>query len=308
MRASGWTADFHEVQAVGARWPRWAKVLVAPVRLALAIPLVMKLRGTQYDVVHVHFLSQGFLGAFSGHPYVLHAHGSDLHANFKNPLYRAWTSLWMKRAKRIIYVTPNLAAYLGDYAGKSELVPNPIDVTRFAGLDLPAHLARALVFMRLEPVKGPQAVFDAAGEIAARVTLSAVAWGPLAPAYREKYGQTVKFVEPVAHEKVPDLLAGADAVIGQMRQGVPGLSELEALAAGRVVLMHLDLSLYPADRPPVVDVASGHEIAEAIARLQENPQELARMSGAGREWVRAHHSPEAHVDALKDVYAAVMRR
>jgi glycosyltransferase involved in cell wall biosynthesis len=107
---------------------------------------------------------------------------------------------------------------------------------------------------------------------------------------------------------VPDLLAGADAVIGQMRQGVPGLSELEALAAGRVVLMHLDLSLYPSDRPPVVDVASGQEIAKAIARLQENPQELARMSGAGREWVRAHHSPEAHVDALKDVYAAVMRR
>ena len=180
LRASGWDADFHEIRAVGARWPRWAKVLVAPIRLALAVPLVVRLRRTRYDLVHVHFLSQGFIGALSGHPYVLHAHGSDLHANFKNPLYRAWTALWMRGAARIIYVTPNLSGYLRDYAGKSVLVENPIDVERFAGVDTPTRLASALVFMRLEPVKGPDVVFDSVDEIAAHVTLSAVAWGPLA--------------------------------------------------------------------------------------------------------------------------------
>jgi len=302
LRESGWEVDFYEVRAPGARWPRWAKVLVAPVRLARSLPLIVRLRRGRHDLVHTHFVSQGFIAAFSGRPYVLHAHGSDLHQNLKNPFYRAWTRMWLGGARGIFYVTPNLESYLSRYRAKARLLPNPIAMERFAATPAPQALRRVLIFMRLDPVKGSDAVFAVADELSRLVEVAAVDWGPLAGAYRQAYGASVRFLERVPPERIPELLAGFDAVIGQMELGVPGLSELEAMAAGRAVLMRLEPSLFPSDPPPVVNVAGGRELVAAIERLRNEPDELARLSAAGREWVRRNHSRDAHVEALKAAY------
>jgi glycosyltransferase involved in cell wall biosynthesis len=308
LRGSGWDADFFDVAKPAARWPRWAKPLTAPLRFAVALPLILRLRRGGYDIVHVHFVSQGYIGALSGRPFVLHAHGSDLHRNLQNSLYRAWTRLWMRRARAIFYVTPNLRPFLGDFAAKSRLVPNPVDTERFASIPPPAVVARVLVFMRLEPVKGAEAVFAGVDGIARVVEVAAMAWGPLASSLKQTYGGRVTFIETVPHDAVPSLLSRFDAVIGQMLQGVPGLSELEAMASGRLVLMRLDASLYPQDLPPVVSVADAGEIVPALERLRNDPAEVARISRAGRDWVEAHHSLGAHVDALKAAYLEAMRR
>jgi glycosyltransferase involved in cell wall biosynthesis len=302
LRESGWTVDYYELRTPGARWPRWAKVLVAPLRLALSLPLILRLRRGGYDLVHVHFASQGFIGAFSGRPYFLHAHGSDLHQNMKNPLYRRWTLLWMQGAKRIFYVTPNLEDFLAAFRAKSQLLPNPVAIELFAAIPPPVALSQVLVFMRLAPIKGADTVFAAIDDIRRLVELGVVAWGPLATGYQQAYGDRVMFFEPVPKEQVPSVLRRFDAVIGQMEQGVPGLSELEAMAAGRVVLMRLEARMFPSDAPPVVNVKDGAEIAAAIERLQQAPAEVARLSAAGRAWVRAHHSREAHVAALQEAY------
>jgi glycosyltransferase involved in cell wall biosynthesis len=303
LREAGVEADFFDVPRPGARWPFWAKALVGPVRLMASIPLIARLH--EYDLVHVHFVSQGFLGALSGRPYVLHAHGSDLHANLRRPLLRAWSRMWMRRARGIFYVTPNLAGFLRDFAEKAVLLPNPVDLDRFAHIEPPSAVARGLLFMRLEAIKGPDVVFDAVSEVARHLKLSAVSWGPLAESYRDRYGDVVEFIDPVPHDQVPDMLSRTDVVVGQLRQGAMGLSELEALAAARVVLMRLDAT---DDPPPVINVSSGDEILSAIVRLQNEPDEVSRIARSGREWVRAHNGLSVHADALNAAYAKAMRR
>ncbi len=105
------------------------------------------------------------------------------------------------------------------------------------------------------------------------------------------------------HEQVPSLIDGFDAVIGQMKLGILSLSELEAMARGRIVFMRLDRSLYPGDPPPVVDVSDGDELLAAILRLQNDADEIARLSNAGREWVARRHGLESYLSVLRQGYS-----
>lgn len=308
LRAAGWHVDFYDLPKPGAGWPFWAKFLALPFRLLMYMPLVIRLRRGGYDIVHVHFLSQGVVGAASGKPYVLHAHGSDLHLNFANPVLRSWTRRWMKRARQIFYVTPNLRPFLSDFESKAMLLPNPVDTHRFAAIAAPQGIERALIFMRLQAIKGAEAVFASAAAIAHVVSLTAIRSGPLASDYSRRYSDSVAFIDPVPHSEVPDLLSRFDAVIGQMEQGVPGLSELEALAAGRVVVMRLDEALFPDDPPPVFGVSAADEIAPGLQRLKGDPVEVARLSAAGREWVERNHGLGRHVAQLSERYRAALRQ
>lgn len=308
LRQAGWEADLYDIPKPAARWPWLAKLLAAPLRLALYIPVVVRLRRGRYDLVHVHFVSHGVVGALSGRPYFLQAHGSDLHHNFKHPALRWWSARWMRRARAIFYVTPNLAAYLGDFRAKSVLLPNPIDVARFVDIRAPDRIEKVLIFMRLDPVKGPERVFSAAAELASLVSLTAIDAGSLAGEYKQRYADRVAFIRPVAHTDVPALLTGFDAVVGQMEQGVPGLSELEAMAAGRIVLMSIDLRLYRDETPPIVRVADGQDIVARLIELRADTAQLHRLSSAGRAWLQNRHSLHAHARALIACYEAAPPR
>lgn len=305
LREAGWEADLYDVRKPAARWPRWAKLLVSPLRLALYVPIVSRIRIGRYDFVHVHYVSHGVVGALSGRPYFLQAHGSDLHTNLRNPVMRWWSARWMRRARAIFYVTPNLAQYLTDFRAKSVLLPNPIDVGRFAGIPPPGRIENVLIFMRLDPVKGPATIFAVVSELAGVVSLTAIDTGALAQEYKTRYGDHAHFISPVAHADVPALLARFDATIGQMVQGVPGLSELEALAAGRVVFMAIDDALYPNDAPPVVRVSDGRDLIARLRELRHETEELQRISSDGREWIRRQHSLKAHATALIACYESV---
>jgi glycosyltransferase involved in cell wall biosynthesis len=307
LRQAGWDADLYDLPKPAARWPKWAKLVTLPLRLALYIPVVMRLRRGRYDLVHIHFVSHGAVGAASGRPYFLQAHGSDLHLNFKQPLMRWWSEKWMRGARAIFYVTPNLAEYLANFRAKSVLLPNPIDLAKFANTPAPDRIDNVLIFMRLAPVKGPERAFAVVPELANIVSLTAIDAGPLAAGYKRRYADRVRFISPVTHGDVPALLARFDAVIGQMEQGVPGLSELEAIAAGRIVLMSIDESLYAGATPPVVNVTAGHDLVARLRELQHDTAELHRTSSAGRAWMESHHSLQAHAKALIGRYESALR-
>jgi len=302
LNAEGYEADFIDLPKPGASWPLFAKLLILPARLFAYLPIVWHLRRTPYDVVHVHFVSQGFIGLLSGKPYVVHGHGHDLHTNMRNPLLRWISRLGMKHAKAIFYVTPDLAPYVAEFSNKAFLLPNPLEPELFQGVRPPSQLRKMFIFTRLYPIKGAELIFAVAPQITALVELSALAWGPLAPQLREQHGERVKFIERIPHDEVPALIDRFDAVIGQMRLGILSLSELEAMARGRVVFMRLDGSLYPDDPPPVVRVESGHELVEAIRNLQADPAEMRRISDAGRAWVAKHHGLAGYFEILRRGY------
>jgi len=301
LREAGHDVDQIALPELGASWKWPAKALSIPLRLAAYLPALGKLRGSHYDVIHIHWLSQGIVGLFIGRPFFAQAHGSDLHVNMRNPVMRAVTRTVLEKASVVFYVTPDLPAYAPGFEEKLRYLPNPVEV----GDDVeppPTKLAKALIFTRLAPVKGVDRIFAGAERLHRSVELTALDWGPLAGEYAQRYGRLVRFVRPVPHGEVGPFLRQFDIVIGQMQAGSLGLSELEAMAVGRPVITGIDWSLYPEDPPPVVAANDADGIASAVEKLKDDEKELARLSRDGRDWVRRNHGFARHLRLLEAAY------
>jgi glycosyltransferase involved in cell wall biosynthesis len=252
--------------------------------------------------VHIHWLSQGIVGTLIGGPFFAQAHGSDLHVNLGNPVLRMVTRYVLEKAKTVFYVTPNLATYAAGFEHKLRYLPNPVHVDETAQAPAPTRLHRALIFTRLEEIKGVDKIFPAAERLRKSVELTALEWGPLSEEYVQRYRDTVQFVGRVPHDEIGALLVQFDVIIGQMKQGILSLSELEAMAVGRPVITGIDWSLYPEDPPPVVAAAGPDDIAIAVEMLKNDEAELARLSREGREWVLRNHGYARHLQLLESAY------
>jgi glycosyltransferase involved in cell wall biosynthesis len=302
LRAAGHEVDQIPLSELGASW-RWpAKGLAIPLRLAAYLPAIRRLRSTHYDVVHIHWLSQGIVGLLLGRPFFVQAHGSDLHVNMRKAALRSVTRSVLEKAKLVFYVTPDLASHAPGFERKLRYLPNPIQLDETATPQPPTKVARAVIFTRLAPVKGVDRIFPAAERLRRSVELTALDWGPLAAEYAERYRGLVQFARPVPHAQVGAFLTQFDLVIGQMHQGSLGLSELEAMAAGRPVITGIDWSLYPDDPPPVIAAANAEGIAAAVEKVKDDAKELARLSRDGRDWVRRNHGYPQHLRLLEEAY------
>ena len=301
LRKAGHEVDQIALPELGASWKWPAKALSIPLRLAAYLPAIGKLRGNHYDIVHIHWLSQGIVGLLIGRPFFAQAHGSDLHLNMRNPVLRTVTRNVLEKARLVFYVTPDLPAYAPGFNSKLRYLPNPVEVGD-AVEPPPKSLAKALIFTRLAPVKGVDRIFPGVERLRRSVELTALEWGPLAGEYAQRYGRLVRFVSPVPHSEVGSFLRQFDIVIGQMQAGSLGLSELEAMAAGRPVITGIDWSLYPEDPPPVIAANDADGIAAAVEKLKDDEKELARLSREGREWVRRNHGFARHLQLLEAAY------
>ena len=304
LNDAGYSAAFVDLPKPGAALPWLLKALVMPYRLARYMPIIRHLRRSRYDLVHIHFVSQGFIGILIGKPFVLHAHGHDVRSNLSNPFLRWISRAAMKRAKAIFYVTPDLAPFVAEFADKSYLLPNPLEPSFFENVQPPKELRRVFIFSRLEPIKGSDELFTAVRPLSTLVDITTIAWGVSAAELQARFGDCVHFIELVPHDKVPALIDRFDAVVGQMKLGILSLSELEAMARGRIVFMRLGRSLYSDDPPPVVDVDGAGPLVEAVRRLQADPAEMRRISDAGREWVARRHGVDGYLKILRRGYGA----
>lgn len=303
LRGAGHEVDEIDLPDVGAAW-RWpVKGVSLPVRFAAYMPTVNRIRRSHYDVLHVHWLTHGVVGVLAGRAFFVQAHGSDLHLNLNNPVYRWVTRRVLNRAKRVFYVTPNLRSYLENYAEKAMYLPNPVDLRGVAhSWPAPTVVSKLLIFARLDPVKGVDRIFPAATGLRRLAEVTAIDWGPQARDYVRGYGDTVHFVKPIPHAQIGEFLKEFDVVIGQMRQGILSLMEIEALAAGRPLITAIDWSLYMDDPPPVVAAGTPDEIVAAVQRLKNSPGELAALSKAGRDWAFRNHSYKRHLQLLEAAY------
>ena len=306
LREAGHEVDQIALSEIGASWSWPVKAITIPIRLAAYLPAVARLRRTRYDIVHIHWLTQGIVGPLSGRPFFVQAHGSDLHLNLRSGTLRAVTRRVLERARLVFYVTPNLRAFMPDFDRKLRFLPNPVDVAALReGAPPGPELSWVLIFTRLDPVKGVDEVYAAAERLSQVVSLTGLDWGPVRTEYAQRYAGMVRFVAPVPHDEVGDLLHRFDLVIGQMRQGILSLSELEAMAAGRPVITGIDWSLYADDPPPVVGVTDADGIVAAVERLKGDPAEVARLSREGPEWVERNHGFARHLRLLEEAYFGI---
>ena len=303
LRRGGHEVDHIRLPDFGANWSWLAKAVTLPLRLLLYLPSILQLRRGGYDVIHIHWVPRGIVGLLVGKPFLIQAHGSDLHQQIHTPGLFALNRRVLRHASIIFYVTPNLAGLIRKFEPKIRYLPNPVNVTSLAQTPKPPQrVRRVVIFSRLDPVKGVDRVFPAVEQLAGMVELTALAWGPLTPEYTRRYGEFVRFVEPVAHDRIGEFLKQFDLVIGQMEQGALGLSEIEAMAAGKPLISGIDRHLYPGDKPPVVFAGDPDELVEQVTALKDDSRRLANLSHEGREWVRRNHGYERHLELLEEAY------
>jgi glycosyltransferase involved in cell wall biosynthesis len=303
LRGAGHDVDQIALPSLGASWKWPAKAVALPVRFAAYLPTILRLRSSNYDVVHIHWLSHGIVGVLAGRSFFAQAHGSDLHTILGRPVYSWVIRSVLKHAEKIFYVTPNLLTYLKDVEYKSLYLPNPVDI---GGAELqvapPSTVSKVLIFTRLDAIKGVDQIFPAVERLSQIAEVTSFDWGPLARDYLRDYGRWVRFVQPIPHAGIAEFLAGFDVVIGQMKQGSLGLMEIEALAAGRPVITGIDWAQYPLDPPPVLAASDPEALVGAVEGLRHAPEQLAALSRDGRRWALRNHGVRHHLELLESAY------
>jgi glycosyltransferase involved in cell wall biosynthesis len=301
LRGAGHEVDEIPLSTFGARWSWPAKGVALPLRFSAYLPAVLRLKRQRYDVVHIHWLANGIVGVLAGGSFFAQAHGSDVHKNLGNPVYRWVTNPVLRNAKAVFYVTPNLPAYMKGYREKLVYLPNPVDLHDPSG-PAPSRVSKALIFTRLDAIKGIDRIFPAAERLSRMAEVTALDWGPLAREYVRKYQGTVTFVKTIPHAELGAFLGRFDLVIGQMKQGILSLMEIEALGAGRPLITGIDWSLYADDPPPVIAASDPDAIVAAVEKLRDDSGELARLSREGREWAVRNHGYAHHLRLLEAAY------
>jgi len=113
-----------------------------------------------------------------------------------------------------------------------------------------------------------------------------------------------------AREDVPRLLAASDLYVSSSHwEGLP-LAILEAMMAGLPIVATRvgDIpSVVTADIGLVVPPHQPESIAEAIAKLLDEPANLRQMGAAGRALAVEQYSPQAWMERLSNFYAQTLR-
>ncbi len=266
------------------------------------------------DIVHLHWARYApFIGT-EGVPLVVHVHGSDVR-NQADKLTGRLVHRSMSQAGVTLVSTPDL---MTDTPAGSRYLPNPIDVGLFSPGDPdggerppsaspndPERRPVVLIFARLRPIKGARSLLASAAAIRAidpGATVLALGGGELDDDAADAGVQLL----PARHRlDLPGLLRSVDVVMGQQRLGILSLSELEAMACGRPVIMPLRRELYGADAP-TVDAVEPRDVAERCLELAADAARRQAIGAASRDYVIRNHEPAAVARQLVDVYEGLL--
>jgi glycosyltransferase involved in cell wall biosynthesis len=293
------------------------------------------IRELRPDLLHaLHLTSYGFLAGLSGvQPSIVSVWGTDiLEAPSLTPAHRWITRQALSRAGAITATGMRLAEATLPYAPAGKpvaVIPYGIDVDTFAPAqrqrreDVPIIGAVA----RLSPEKGLEFLLRAVAllrdradrEYKPELKLNVVLAGD-GPSRESlewltaelRLDHRVRFLGEVAHEDVPRVLESFDVFAMPSTAEGFGVSALEASA--------MELPVIASDVHGIPDVVVSGEtgiltpprdveaIADAIARLIEDPALRRRMGSAGRAYVQRHYRWDDNVKLMERLYERVVGR
>jgi len=278
------------------------------------------------DLVHaLHLTSYGFLGGIAGfQPSIVSVWGTDiLEAPNLTPLHAWITRYALRQAGAVTATGLRLAEATLPYMPPRKpvrVVPYGVDLERFSPHPREGRAGVTVgAASRLSPEKGFQYLLRAIAMLRARGTPVRVllagdgpARGDLEKLARElDIADDVRFVGEVAHDAVPAVLQELDIFAMPSTWEGFGVSALEAGA--------MELPAVASDVHGIPDVVVHGEtgilvpprdvvaLADAIARLAEDPALRARMGAAGRAFVRANYRWQDNAALMEALYAESVR-
>jgi colanic acid/amylovoran biosynthesis glycosyltransferase len=302
----------------------------APVVIAKAALIARRIEALGVDHLHAHWATHPALAAWVirmltgvGYSFTTHAH--DLYVD------TAMLRQKVEEARFVVTISEFNRALIerhcGDpAAGKVHVVRCGVDLGAFA--PRPAARAEVPTFLcvaGLRAYKGHDVLLDACALLRARgvrVQVLLAGEGELrrhleARIAREGLGDAVQLLGAVPHQRVPDLLAKATAMVlpsvrardGQM-EGIP-VALMEAMAAG-VPVISTRLSGVPelvedGETGLLVAERDAPALADAMARLAAEPDVGRRLAEAARRTVRERFDRARNVAVLESLLAGALR-
>jgi phosphatidylinositol alpha-mannosyltransferase len=282
-------------------------------------------RRQRFDVLHMHEplmpLAPWFVLRQSDVPVIatFHTHREQGHRWY--PRYR-WILAPLMRRIRVRLAVSDAArrTVARHFPGRYDIVPNGIDVGRFArAAERPPEMrdaGRYILFVgRLEPRKGVECLVRAMAIVARRVPsarLVIVGDGPdrrAIEATARDAGVSVTFVGRVHDAALPSYYRAADVVCAPALGGESfGLVLLEAMAAGRPIVAtriegYVEL-LAGSGAARLVDPGEPAPLADAIVTVLGDPDLGRALGTAGAAFARAYDW-DAIAQRLEAIYASV---
>jgi len=313
------------------------KVIIFPAEHLLDLRRIFHLTrflsGADFDLVQCHLTYANIIGTLCGRlaglPVVNTLHSTeDVLEEF--PPMIGFLETWAMRswANRIVAVGYTISdSFQARLRGRSiEVIPNavsmPVRITRAERIKLRKEMAgnpsKTIVISvgRFAPAKGYEDLILAFSMLVPShpdIVLLLVGDGPLFGDIRNlisKSGLGKNVFLLGMRADVPSLLAASDLYVSSSHwEGLP-LAILEAMTAGlpSIATGVGDIpSVVTADIGLVVPPHQPQAIAEAIAKLLNEPARLQQMGAAARNLAIKNYSPQAWMERLLNLYAQTLQ-
>ncbi len=335
---------FRSTVVVGRDGPTTARLRDAGVpvviigRLGLAAPVILArlLRSTRPDILHLHGSRSGLTGIIAArlarmHRVVYTAHAFAFHRRLPSLVRFAAAkaeALTCHNCERVICLTEGdrqAAVRYGIAAQRLTVIPNGIDVTRFASVtncrdEFGFTASQPVVGMvaRLVPQKDPISFVNTARRIADALPSAAfllVGDGMLRPAVERQVADldlAGRFLLTGFRPDIANLLQTMDVVVlTSLWEGLP-IAVLEALASAKPVAAFA--------LPGLLDVISDGEegvlvpdrdvarLADQVVRLLRNPIQRESMGRQGRQRVEQCFTVSRMAESTATLYATMVDR
>lgn len=287
-----------------------------------SIRSVLEVMRSRPEVLHINYALFGFVSlARPGTPTVLHFHGEDIRGlgEVRDRLAAAVSKASVPFANEVWHSTPDLGPVLADAGIESEYAPNPV-ASSFFEVPTGSHARPTVLFaMPMSMLKGADLAVEAMRILAEEdpgIRILGFGFGAdekRVALLRSRVPPSVALLPWTRHDMMPNLLAGATVVVGQLRLGILSLLELESLAAARPVVMHLPGSLalaenYYHDDPPVLNEREPSRVVAEIRRLVGDGEACRTLGAAGREWASRYHSAQVVASLYSSRYRALVQK
>ena len=266
--------------------------------------LTYKILRAKGDLYHAHYLLQDcYIAARLGkRPLIGHAHGSDLRASLKHPLWGRVVKHNLKHCDRILVSTPDVLSIARQFRNDAEYLPNPVDTELFYPKPVATHDGKRRVLIASDStwsVKSTDLAVRTLNRIKDEVDVSIVAYGvdfAKTLALASSLDLNLNVLPKVSHERLNEYYWNADVVIDRFKMGSLGLVSLEAIACGRPVIAYVS-SEYPEYKDfPLKDMNQEEGIADVIKNFSN---ELWEKEYA---YLKKTHIPNVVIPKLLNIY------
>ena len=304
---------------------KWARLTLGPFALRHAWAIAHHARRNQVDVIHANWtlstLTVGLGQAVHRKPIVATVQGSDIYQGSRVAGGARLTRLALASPKAIIALSQSLktaTAQLGISSDKIEVIPNGVDVRRFAPLATDGTREPLVLFAgSLIERKGVRYLLDAAAQILRTATACrfVIAGDGTQRAMLEQtavqlgISHRVEFIGEQTQEQLRAWMQRARVfVLPSLEEGL-GVVLLEALACGTPCVGSRVGGIPDVITPEtglLVPPADADALAQAISQLLENPARWQTYSRAARQRAVAHYSWPTVAAQLMQVYQRVL--